>query len=157
MLQSQVELLPGAAMGTWRNVFIQMWRRPGSLNESRRARVHFDRLKAAYGARVATLVVVESDAIASLPPDVRAEAEAQSRDYESLGVAIAIEDSGFKAAAMRTIIAGIHLVTRMRSPRRVFSSGAAAADWLVREILAGSEHDASELRAMLERMRAEIR
>jgi hypothetical protein len=89
---------------------------------------------------VAFLCVVEANAE---PPDQEVR-DASSSMISAHGknlraCACVIEGSGFRAAITRTVLAGIALVARNKTPTRFFETVPVAADWLCELVAVGQE------------------
>ena len=61
---------------------------------------------------------------------MRDETAAITRDYPSIAAAIVIEGAGFRAAAVRAVVAAIYLVSRSPYPHRIVESVEDGARWL---------------------------
>ena len=142
------------ALSSWNNVLIEVFRELPDVAAIRGMRPHLDRIYARNKVGVAAMVIIEPSAIGAFSPELRAEAEAQTRNYPSIGTANVIEVTGFKGAAMRTMIAGMHLIARTKSERRVFEAVTPAADWIAFDVLGRGAAEAAALRAFAEHTRA---
>jgi hypothetical protein len=116
-------------VGTWRNVFINVWRHQTEERAVLNLKPVIEALKAAHPAGIAMLTVVEPDA--ELPtPGARRELPKLLKDVAQ-GVAcsaLVFEGVGFRAAAVRALTTTFTMLASPPFPHRVFSdvSGAAA-------------------------------
>lgn len=69
------------------------------------------------------------------------------------GVAIAVEGTGFGAAAVRAIVSGMYIVTRPTYPVKIFASVAESSDWLVENWKAGAKPLSTEIVAAVAALR----
>ena len=144
------------AIASWHNVLIEIFRQPMSLSQLIRLRRETERFYAEQGRRAGSLSVVEHGAMVMLPSEVRAEAEAQSRDFPSIGTAVVFEGGGFRAATTRALVTGIHLLTGAEFPRKTFEAVPEASRWMVKSVLQRPESEASSLVAAVEEARAAL-
>jgi hypothetical protein len=81
-----------------------------------------------------TLTWVLPEAGLSMDNDARTEAAQVTNDYSKAIVAQAtlIELSGFQGATVRAIVAGLDMMSRSSSPKKVFGELAPAIDWCAR-------------------------
>src|SRR5205814_7203796 len=88
----------------------------------------------------------------------REEITRMAKDYTARGVALVIEGTGFRPAAVRGLIAGVYLVSRVVYPRKIFSVVREAALWLTATASAGCPGavDTATLEAAVEQVRARL-
>jgi hypothetical protein len=109
-------------VGTWRNVFLCLWRHETHAGAIRNLKPVIERVKAANPAGAAMLTVVEPKA--SMPtPEARDELP---RLFKAVGVGIAcsglvFEGIGFRAAAVRALTTTFNLLAAQPFPHRVFA------------------------------------
>ncbi len=123
----------GTAVAVCGNVFVNVMREAQTLARLRELRRHIERHVQRWGADTLSISVLEPGATAETPKDVRDETAAITRDYPSIAAAIVIEGSGFRAAAIRAVLATIYLVSRSPYPHRIVDSVFAGARWLVEQ------------------------
>ena len=146
----------GVAVGGVGNVFITISRHRAEVDTLRRMRTaltsHFKR----WPAGVGTISVMESTSYSGqVTHDEREEMAKMSRDYAARAVALVIEGTGFRPAAIRTMLAGLYLVSRPTYPRRIFDTVDHGIGWLVPSAsagIAGAVDDAT-LRAAIAALR----
>jgi hypothetical protein len=120
----------GCAVATRGNLFVNVMREAQTLERLREVRRHIERHVAAWGEHTISISVLEPGATAQAPREVRDETAAITRDYRSIAAAIVIEGSGFRAAAVRAVVAAIYLVSRSPYPHRIVESVDDGARWL---------------------------
>lgn len=114
------------------DVFVTLLRLPVTLEFLRSvhgpAAIHQRR----YGGNARSLTVLEPGAITTnTSAEIRRETELVSSQYRSAATAIAVEGEGFAAAAVRTLIAGIHLVRRGHGQFKITGTARDAVRWLL--------------------------
>lgn len=94
----------------------------------------------------------------SLPADARAAAVEVTKeaDAHNRGRATIIEGGGFGAAAIRSIISGIDMLSRNTQPGQVFAALPPAVEWCVR-LRPRDARDASEAPELIAALEAAIR
>lgn len=119
----------GLAIGNLNGVYINVVRKPSNLDDlshiRRTLEVHFKKYQ-----KVMSMAVIEPHAAQSPGKEVREETSALTRDFKSLAAAIVIEGDGFRAAASRTLIATIYLVSRPGYPHKICATVDDGANWL---------------------------
>jgi hypothetical protein len=123
----------GNAVAVCGNVFVNVMREAQTLERLRELRRHIERHVARWGDRTLSISVLEPGATAETPKDVRDETAAITREYPSIAAAIVIEGKGFRAAAIRAVLAAIYLVSRSPYPHRIVDSVLFGARWLVEQ------------------------
>jgi len=147
------------ALGAVGNVFISLTRRRQDVRRLRQVRVGLDAHFKRWPGGVGTLSVLEANSYSGMvTAEEREEIQRMAKDYSARGVALVIEGSGFRPAAMRTLLAGVYLVTRVTYPRKIFSSVGEAASWISSSASAGvpGAIDTAALVAAVEKVRAAI-
>ncbi|HZS41711.1 MAG TPA: hypothetical protein VFF06_33000 [Polyangia bacterium] len=120
----------GCAIATRGNLFVNVMREAQTLERLREVRRHIERHVAAWGTNTISISVLEPGATAAAPKEVRDETAAITRDYGSIAAAIVIEGSGFRAAAVRAVVAAIYLVSHSPYPHKIVESVDDGARWL---------------------------
>jgi hypothetical protein len=148
----------GIAVATAANAFICVFREPATLPRLVEVRRAIGTHTRKWGHDTVSLSVLEPSAAASVPKDVRDETGAITRDYPSIAAAIVIEGSGFRAAAVRSVLAAIYLVARSPYPHKICEDIDVAARWLLGHAAgAGHAHfTPAGLRGAAEAARASI-
>ncbi len=128
-----------SAVGYVGNVLVSVTRNRQLIENLRRLRkaidVHFKR----WPGGVATISVLEPSAYSSMvSSEEREEIGALARDYMARGVALVIEGTGFRPAAVRVMISGVYLVTRVSYPRKIFGNVNEGSQWLITTASAGA-------------------
>jgi hypothetical protein len=119
------------AIGSLGIVFINIVRKPANLAMLRETRRQVQRHFRRWNNRSAALSVIEPSAAQALTKEVRDESAALTGDFPSRAAATVIEGSGFRAAATRTAMVGLFLLSRPKYPHKVCGSVADGAKWLV--------------------------
>jgi hypothetical protein len=135
----------GNAVAVCGNVFVNVMREAQTLERLRELRRHIERHVARWGDRTLSISVLEPGATAETPKDVRDETAAITREYPSIAAVIVIEGKGFRAAAIRAVLAAIYLVSRSPYPHRIVDSVFFGARWLVEQ---GERHNLHEANAL---------
>jgi hypothetical protein len=148
----------GCAIATCGNVFVNVMREAQTLPRLRELRRHIVRHVAVWGANTISISVLEPGATANTPKEVRDETAAITRDYQSIAAAIVIEGSGFRAAALRAVVAAIYLVSHSPYPHKIVETVFDGARWLVEQAgRAGQRHvSAADIAAAVSVARAAL-
>src|SRR5690242_3540322 len=111
------------------------------------------------GGKAVSISVIEPTAAAApASAEVRNALETFAREGYVNAAAIVIEGTGFRAAAARTIVAGMYIVARRAYPHKIVATPAGGAAWLVEALAAlGIAQAAAELVDAVEKARAAIR
>ena len=148
----------GAFFGSWKNVFVSVWRSQGTV-------LAIDRMLAAMAA-MPRIAEKRSD-IYIIPEGARLP-EAPVRDHfieviqassETLAaVAVVVGGGGFWASAIRSFVTGLHWVAPRSFDFRLHGSVDDVAAWLppVHELRTGVRLDPTRLRRVLEEWTAPI-
>jgi hypothetical protein len=112
------------------NIYISVLRKPLDADGVRRLHLQAKEMFQRFGKKVGSLSVIEAGSHGAPTPEVREAVAKLAREFPILGAGIVLEGSGFGAAAIRTLIAGIYLVTKKDYPHKVFESPRPAVDWL---------------------------
>lgn len=114
-------------VGTWRNVFISLWRHRVEEHAVFNLRPAIHALKVVHPAGIAMVTVLEPDA--ELPtPGARQELPKLFKDIAN-GMAcsaLVCEGEGFRAAAVRALTTTINTIAAQPYPHRVFATVEAA-------------------------------
>src|SRR2546430_10079671 len=104
----------GFALATHGNAFISIWKEPSTLERLGVVRRSEQELTDRSPRGIVVLTVLLHSAY-NVPPEVREEASRVARHFAATTRAHAyvIEGGGFRAAAMRAVIAGIVALSRM--------------------------------------------
>lgn len=110
-------------VGTWRNVFVCMWRHQTSAIAILNLKPVIQRLKTTHPGGIAMLTVVEPNA--DLPtPEAREELPKLFKELAK-GIAcsaLVFEGVGFRAAAIRALTTTFNLVASQPFPHKVFAN-----------------------------------
>ena len=121
---------PDLALMTWRNIYVVVWRNETSPTASTMVHQRCEEFAKRHPEGVGMLTVVTSTA--PMPPS-------ESRDRlarfmrEGTYVkasAVAFEGTGFRAAAIRSVVTGLTLLAKQAFPHRIFSTLEDASGWL---------------------------
>jgi hypothetical protein len=144
------------ALALWRNVFIVLWRRQPDAARTETMHDVFNKVAAQTPGGVAVTVVIEAGVP---PPDPTTRARItevmRANAAANRGIAYIIEETGFVAAAMRSVVTGTLLIVRPPYPARVFATVKKAAPWLLAQAGAG-EADIPALTTALESLRRQL-
>jgi hypothetical protein len=128
-----------SAVGYVGNVLVSVTRNRQLIENLRRLRKAIDAHFKRWPGGVATISVLEPSAYSSMvSSEEREEISALARDYTARGVALVIEGTGFRPAAVRVMISGVYLVTRVSYPRKIFSTVTEGSAWLTSSASAGA-------------------
>jgi hypothetical protein len=83
-----------------------------------------------YKGKACSLTIIEPSAAANQTPEVRQVTTALSKEFSLLGSAVVIEGSGFAVATIRTVIAGVYLLSKKPYPAKIFPSVSEGASFL---------------------------
>jgi len=112
-------------------VYISVLRKPLTVEGAAQLRLQARRMATRHGDKHASFSVIEQSAAGAPPPEVREAMSRLAKEFPIICAGIVLEGSGFGPAAIRTLIAGIYLVTKKLYPHKVFDQPRAAATWMV--------------------------
>lgn len=117
-------------LATWRNVVILVWRKDTTLAGVEDAQRVYDGLAKEHPNGVFLMTIVEFGAPMP-PPDVR---DALARFLASgagrtILSAVAHEGTGFRAAAVRSVVTGLAVLAKLPYPHKVFATADEACAW----------------------------
>jgi hypothetical protein len=116
------------------NVFINLVRKPATVGMIRETRRQVQRHFRRWNNQCVAVSVLEPSAAQSVPREVRDESAALTAEFQSLAAATVIEGSGFRAAATRTAVSGMFLISRPSYPHKVFGNLADGASWVIEKV-----------------------
>jgi hypothetical protein len=145
------------ALGSCGNVFVTVLRQPMTMDVIEPLRREQRKMSQRCAGKCVTLAIIESTAMSHPSPQVREATASFAKEGGILGAAILLEGSGFRAAAIRTLVAGMYLVSKKSYLHRIVQTTDEGAAWLV-ELLAeaGVTQAAGEILATVDRTRAAI-
>lgn len=114
----------------YHDLVLQLWHRDTTLEGVASLRAAIDKVAAESPQGLRLLVVVEPGA--SMPPaESRAGIAAFMRDYAKSirATSLAFEGSGFRAASVRAVVAGLNVVANHPFPYKVFATIGEALWW----------------------------
>jgi hypothetical protein len=119
--------------GTWRNVFVTMWRGTATLAALQRVSTFQRQLEKRFGGGGYCALAILSMSSLRMDAEMRAEAARLTDNPGPSLKAIAqvIQGSGVRAATTRMIAAGLMLVRKSKIPSKLFDDVPAAARWLM--------------------------
>jgi hypothetical protein len=122
---------PRLRVGAAGSVLIAHWLAPPSAPEMRQMRTLIRPYVATHGAFCA-LNIVDIQHVAPMPEDARQEVAETQREFSKtqLGLANVIEGSGFWAASLRSVAAGLAFLSRVKFEQRIFDHVQPASVWL---------------------------
>lgn len=118
------------AIASWGPVLFQLWQRSTPVEGARAAREAAGKLAADGFDKTASLVIVPID---SAMPEKAARAELSQLPVDlsnGVGIVLVQEGSGFRAAAIRTILSTLMHLSRQVMPHDVVRTVDAGAQWL---------------------------
>ncbi len=128
-----------SAVGYVGNVLVSVTRNRQLVEHLRKLRKAIDAHFKRWPGGVATISVLEPSAYSSsVSSEEREEINSMARDYIARGVALVIEGTGFRPAAVRVLISGVYLVARVSYPRKIFQNVNEASQWLTTAASAGA-------------------
>jgi hypothetical protein len=116
------------------NVFINVVRKPATVGMIRETRRQVQRHFRRWNNQCVAVSVLEPTAAQAVPREVRDESAALTAEFHSLAAATVIEGSGFRAAATRTAVSGMFLISRPAYPHKVFASLIESARWVIETV-----------------------
>ena len=145
------------ALASCPGVFISVLRRPLDVGGATRLRTEARQFYLKHKGLHGSLVIIEPTAGGSPTPEVRDITTQLAKENKLLGAAITLEGTGFRPATVRTLIAGLYLVTKKEYPHKVFEQAQAAVAWLVPLLKqAGLAVNAGDILAAAEEARGQI-
>ena len=126
---------PDYCLGAFGEVFVVIWRTDTTLPAVASMTQAFDRFAAKIGHPVGLLTVVEE--AAPLPSTAAREAIAtflRNNGARVRASAVVFEGSGFRAAAVRSVVVGLTMLANQPFPHRVFSTIDKAREWFVENL-----------------------
>lgn len=117
-------------IGTWRNVVILVWKNETTLAGVDAVQTAYDDLAKANPSGVFMLTIVESGA--PMPPSSVRDALARflaNGNGRTLLSGVAHEGTGFRAAAVRSVVTGLAVIGQLPYPHKVFATVSEAASW----------------------------
>ena len=120
-----------AVFAAFREYFIVVWRTQTTVPLVRAMGRNVERFAAQQDKSISMIVIVEEGCAMPDGPtrDVMA-TDMKRHETFTKHMALVYEGTGFRAAALRSIVAGLHFVSRQRVSTKVLSSVEAAAEWL---------------------------
>jgi len=125
---------PDALFAAHRDVFIVVWRTDTTQTLVRALGRHVERFSASHREGIAMIVIIEENC--AMPDSATREVLATDmKKHESFTkqMALVYEGTGFRAAALRSIVVGLHMLSRQRVPTKVVSTVDEGVAWLGRE------------------------
>jgi len=121
-------------VATWRDVVLVNWRIATAPAAPRELRDITERFIDARPSGIAWFVIIE--AAAPLPSaEARESLAGTLRDFGGRmhASAVVMEGQGFRAAAVRSVVTGVVLVSRLPHPHRVFHAAPEGCAWLEKQ------------------------
>ncbi len=125
---------PEHVIGSWNNVSLIIWRGMTDLDAVDLSRKVTQELGQTHSDGVGLLTIIEK--AAPMPPG---EARSQIAEFFSSATyikasAVAFEGEGFRAGAVRSVVAGLTMLARQPFPHKIFATLKEATDWQVPEL-----------------------
>lgn len=146
------------ALGLWANLLIVLFRVRTTVEGADDIRETCAQVEKEFANGIGMLTIIEQHAPA---PDGEARAGLadlmRNAGYIKAS-GVAFEGSGFRAAMVRSIIAGLSMIARQPYPHRVFSNLTDTLDWLIPELNDRSSQNLSRGTAerAIERFRSDV-
>jgi len=122
----------GLALATTGNAFISVWREPSTLERLQQVRrVEQELVDRCKDGIIVLTVLTDSSAATRAGEPEEASKLAKHFAPTTRAHAYVIEGTGFRAAALRAVIAGVNALFRPGHPTRVFDGADQAIRWLV--------------------------
>lgn len=122
---------PDMSLATWEDTFILIWHRNTTVSGVTTLERSLNEFAPTRPKGIGLVTVVEESA--PMPPSDARDALAQFLERASSHIkvsAVAFEGSGFRAAAVRSVVAGLTMVARQSYPHKVFASVEEGAAWM---------------------------
>lgn len=118
-------------VGSWRDVHFVFWHGETRMPAVHALREDLARMAASHPGGLAVFVLI-AERVTLPPGDARSELARMLREHAPTirASCVAVEGSGFRAAAIRSVLAGISFVVRPGYPHRVTDSISAGVDWV---------------------------
>jgi hypothetical protein len=107
------------AVGTWANVFVDIWRHETTLGAANSVRAACDRFGEQHPRGVLLLTIIHDRAPAPAPAARRALAEWMKMGSYIRGSAVIMEGQSFRAAIVRSVVTGLTLLAHQPFPHQV--------------------------------------
>jgi hypothetical protein len=125
------------ALATFRDLYIVIWHRNTTMTGAQAVRRGCFAFAESRPKGVALLTIVEEEAPmpASEPRESLATFMRDASDHIKAS-AVVFEGTGFRAAAVRSVVVGLTMLARQKYPHKVFSGLIEATAWMERELAA---------------------
>lgn len=150
---------PDVALCSARNVFVVIWRVNTTVAAVQRVDQTCEQFAAAHPDGIGHVTIVEQSA--PMPPnDARDRLALYLRESTHIKAsAVAFEGTGFRAAAVRSVVAGLALIARQPFPHKIFPTLETASDWLIPELklhVPSVDYGADEFIREVQRVRLQV-
>lgn len=137
------------AFGAWNNILVVIWRKETTPLGVETLGEYLQQLGAQYPQGIGLCAVVEESA----PPPSTAARKAMAKIMGTAdmlrGSVLIFDGTGFRAAIVRSFVAGLNMLTRFPFPHKVCASAQEAIPWLAEQV-PGIDGAATDARALLE-------
>ena len=118
-------------IATWRNVLILVWKQETTQEGVHKLKASYDALAQKFPKNVFLLTVVEQDAPMPASPVRVALADFLAGCKGKMVLsAVVHEGTGFRAAAVRSVVTGLAMMANLPYPHKVFATVDDASRWL---------------------------
>jgi hypothetical protein len=114
------------AVGTWANVFVNIWRHETTLGAANTVRAACDRFGEVHPRGVLLLTIIHDKAPAPAPVARNVIADWLKNGHYIRASAVVMEGQSFRAAFVRGVVTGLTLLARQPFPHQVCTLEAAA-------------------------------
>lgn len=125
---------PDVAIITWRNIYAVVWRNETTLPASEMVHKRCEEFARRHPDGVGMLTVVTANA--PMPPAESRErlARFMREGTYVMASAVAFEGTGFRAAAIRSVVTGLTMLARQPFPHKIFATLEDASGWLATQL-----------------------
>lgn len=132
-----VRATPDFALGYWHDVFICCWRVRTTMEGAGELQAHCEEFGKSRSEGIGLLTIIEANAPAPENDARAAIADFLGTAHYIRGSGVAFEGTGFRAAAVRSIVSGLTMLARQPYQHKVFDAVPTTMNWLIPEL---SEH-----------------
>ncbi|TPV95453.1 MAG: hypothetical protein B7733_09875 [Myxococcales bacterium FL481] len=145
-------------LATYKNLSIVIWRLNTQPNACRALHRQTNRLADKFPDGVGLLTVVERSAPMPSTESRKLIASFFAGSTRIKASAVAMEGSGFRASAVRSVVAGLTMMAKQPFPHKVFATLAVGLHWLVPELNANARCDLAEsdVQRMMKQLRQHV-
>lgn len=124
-------------VGSFGNICVVIWRSPPTIAAVERVSLEYSRMKSQFPSGFAPVIIVEDGV--GLPDEAARKGLADLMDMYGRSMfcmAGVQEATGFRGAAIRSVLTAIDMLSQAPYPRRLFATVEQAAPWLTQHCMA---------------------